>query len=220
MPTSPSMSPSTRLDVFHSVTDPYETFATQVVTQKDFMTCGICKGLLLDPVVCAANCTFVACISCIRRCQSCPQCRAPLPLRLVASRHLQVILDSELKAQNVKFKCNTTPPGHSPPTLWCCEREFDTLKNLETYLAQQGSFQASRTAALDLWRRALLHESARSELFGDAGAKSKLHLTTVLDELDAWQAAEMLQREESRPLKRSRHHTKVETPKDLMPSSG
>ena len=62
----------------------------------------------------------------------------------------------------------------------------------------------------------MLHESARSELF-EAGAKSKLHLTTVLDELDAWQAAEKLQREEEgRPRKR-RHHTKVETPEDLMP---
>ena len=129
-----------------------------------------------------------------------------------------MILDSELKAQNVKFKCITTPPGHSPPSLWCCEREFDTLKDLETHLAQQGSFRASRTAALDLWRRALLHESARSELFGDAGAKSKLHLTTVLDELDAWEVAEKLQREEDRPRKRKRsQHTKVETPEDLMP---
>ena len=63
----------------------------------------------------------------------------------------------------------------------------------------------------------MLHESARSELFGNAGAKSKLHLTTVLDELDAWQAAEMLQREESRPLKRNRHHTKIESLEDLMP---
>ena len=217
MPTSPSMSPSTRLDVFHSVTDPYETFGTKAVTQKDFMTCGICKGLLLDPVVCGANCTFVGCLSCLRRCKSCPQCRAALPLRLVASRPLQVILDSELKAQNVKFKCNTTPPGHSPPTLWCCEREFDTLKELETHLAQQGSFQTSRTTALDLWRQALDHESARSELFGEAGAKSRLHLATILDELDQWQTAEKLQREESRPLKRSRHHTKIETPEDLMP---
>ena len=64
----------------------------------------------------------------------------------------------------------------------------------------------------------MLHESARSELFGDAGAKSKLHLTTVLDELDAWQVAEKLQREEDRPRKRNRsQHTKVETPEDLMP---
>ena len=216
MPTSPSMSQSTRLDVFHSVTDPYD-FATKAVTQKDFMTCGICKGLLLEPVVCPSNCTFVACISCIRRCQSCPQCRAPFPLRLVASRHLQVILDSELKAQNVKFKCNTTPPGHNPPCLWCCEREFDTLKELETHLAQQGSFQASRTTALDLWRQALDHESARSEVFGEAGAKSRLHLATILDELDQWQAEETLQREERRPRKRNRSHTKkTETPEDLM----
>ena len=128
---------------------------------------------------------------------------------------MQAILDSELKAQNVKFKCNTTPPGHSPPTLWCCEREFDTFKDLEIHLAQQGSFQASRTVALDLWRQALDHESARSELFGEAGAKSRSHLATILDELDQWQAEETLQREE--PRKRSRSHTKTETPEDLMP---
>ena len=41
--------------------------------------------------------------------------------------------------------------------------------------------------------------------------------TTILDELDQWQTAEKLQREERRPLKRSRHHTKTETPEDLMP---
>ena len=217
MPTTPSMSPSTRVDVFHSVTDPYETFGTKTVTQKDFMTCGICKGLLYDPVVCPSNCTFVGCLSCLQRCQSCPQCRAPLPLRPVVTRHLQAILDSELKAQNVKFKCNTTPPGHSPPCLWCCEREFDTLKGLEEHLAQQCSFQCSRGAALDLWRRALHHEPARRELFGETGAQSRLHLATVMDEMDQWQAAEKLQREEARPRKRSRSHTTIDTPEDLMP---
>ena len=130
---------------------------------------------------------------------------------------MQAILDFELKAQGAKFQCNTTPPGRNPPTLWCCKRQFDTLKGLETHLAQQGSFQASRTAALDLWRQALDHEPARSELFGDAGGKSRLHLATILDELDQWQAEETLQREERRPRKRNRLHTKTETREDLMP---
>ena len=181
------------------------------------MACGICKCLLLGPVVCPSNCTFVGCLSCTKRCQSCPQCRAPLPLRPMASRHLQAILDSELKAQNVKFKCNTMPPGHNPPCLWCCEREFDTLKDLETHLAQQGSFQASREAALNVWRQALGHESARPELLGEAGAKSKSHLATILDELDQWQAAEKLQQEQGRSRKRSRSHTKPDTFEDPMP---
>ena len=67
---------------------------------------------------------------------------------------------------------------------------------------------------MDLWRRALDHEPARSELFGEAGDKSRLHLATVMDEMDQWHAAEKLQREEGRPRKRSRSHTK--TPEDLL----
>ena len=208
------MSPTTRLDVFHSATDPYETFGTKAVKQKDFMTCGICTGLLVDPVVCPSNCTFIACLSCIGRCHSCPQCRVPLPLRPVAVKALQAILDSEIREQGVKFKCNTAPPGKSPPCLWCCEKEFDTLKGLEEHLAQQGSFQSSRTTAFDLWRRALRHESARSDLFGEVGAKSRLHLVTILDEMD--EAAEMPHREGSRPLKRSRHQTRAETTQNQL----
>ena len=73
---------------------------------------------------------------------------------------------------------------------------------------------------MDLWRRALDHEPARSELFGEAGDKSRLHLATVMDEMDQWHAAEKLQREECRPWKRNRSHTKTEeTPEDLMPRS-
>ena len=66
---------------------------------------------------------------------------------------------------------------------------------------------------MDLWRQALDHEPARSELFGEAGGKSRLHLATVMDEMDQWQAEEKLQREEGRPRKR----TKTETPEDPMP---
>ena len=197
------MSPTTPLDVFHSIPDPYEAFGTQAVVQKDFMTCGLCNGLLCDPVACPANCTFIACISCIRRCQSCPQCRAPLPTRPAVTKHLQAILNSELKEQGVRFKCNILGPGKSPPCLWCCEREFDTLKGLEEHLAKQPGFQSSRASAMDLWRQALLHEAPRRELFGEAGAKSRLHLLTILEELEDWQTAEQHQRrEDGRPRRR------------------
>ena len=67
---------------------------------------------------------------------------------------------------------------------------------------------------MDLWRRALDHDPARSELFGEAGDKSRLHLATVMDEMDQWQAAEELQRDECRPWKRGRPHTR--TPEDLL----
>ena len=101
MPTSPTMSQSTRLDAFMSVDDPYETFGTHTLIAKSYMSCGICTGILRDPCTCQANCSFVACLQCLQLCQPrrCPQCKEPLPKRLVPAKHYQKILDDECKSQ-------------------------------------------------------------------------------------------------------------------------
>ena len=153
VPTTPSMSPSTRLDVLMSVDDPYEAFVTGKLTTKSFMICDICRNVLRDP--CTCQCTFVACLQCLQLCNTkrCPQCRARLPDQLVPAKHYQNVLDAECKFQGVRFLCNTASPGSDHPCpLWCCNESFDTLPELEEHLRKQGSFKRSRASASSLPR--------------------------------------------------------------------
>ena len=164
MPTSPSMSPTTRLDVFMSVCDPYETFGTDKLIAKTYMTCGICHNLLRGP--CTCQCTFVACLQCLQLCSTkrCPQCRTNLPKRLVPAKHYQNVLDAECKFQGVRFACNTASPGsdHACP-LWCCNKSFDSLTELKDHLRNQGSFECSRASASSFLQRVLTAEPAELE---------------------------------------------------------
>ena len=206
MPTTPTMSPSTRLDVFMGADDPYDSFGTGKLTTKSYMVCDICKSMLRDP--CTCQCTLVACLQCLQLCntRACPQCRAKLPDRLVPAKHYQNVLDAECKFQGVRFSCNTAGPGSDHPCpLWCCNKSFDTLPELEEHLRRQGSFESSRASASDFLRRVLAAEPAKlEELSREAGDTVKLHATTLLDENNTWQMTEHRQRRSHRRRERSR----------------
>ena len=162
--------------------------------------------MLRDP--CTCQCTFVACLQCLRLCHTrhCPQCRAKLPDRLVPAKHYQNVLDAECKFQGVRFSCNAASPGSDHPcSLWCCDKSFDTLPELEDHLRKQGSFESSRASASDFLRRVLAAEPAKlEELSREAGDTVKLHATTLLDENNTWQMTEHRQRRSHRRRERSR----------------
>ena len=206
MPSNPSMSSTTRLDVFMSVDDPYETFATSKLITKTYMICDICTNVLRDP--CTCKCTFVACAHCLQFCDadSCLQCRAKLPDELVPAKHYQNVLDAECQFQGVRFSCNTASPGSDHPCpLWCCNKSFDTLRELEEHLRKQGSFEDSRASASSFLQRVMATEPAQLEkLFLEAGEAVKLHAATLLEENNTWQMTGRPQRSGNRTRKRSR----------------
>ena len=212
------MSPTTRLDVFMSVCDPYETFGTDKLIAKTYMTCGICHNLLRGP--CTCQCTFVACLQCLQLCSTkrCPQCRTNLPKRLVPAKHYQNVLDAECKFQGVRFACNTASPGsdHACP-LWCCNKSFDSLTELKDHLRNQGSFECSRASASSFLQRVLTAEPAElEELFREAGDPVKLHATTLLEENNAWQMTEHRQRS----IHRRRRHERSRSARRGSPMPG
>ena len=189
----PTMSLDRPIDVFERVAQEGMLFEAYASCGGAFVPaacfcCSICTGFLEDPSACH-SCEQVVCSKCWRKHRDvngtsddfvCPLCRSSQPTLNIA-RYMEEILQHELRRNGVCFQCNLDPPGSRPGALFCCQKQFSTLKELRCHLEPMWPFRTSRINLRRLLTLAVAgSKESRETLFDDPVARSKL--STVLEE--------------------------------------
>ena len=127
----------------------FETFANCGDSYKppECFKCPVCLELLEDPSNCA-GCERMMCKRCWQKHygnggRGCPLCRHPQPIPHV-NRTMAAVLAHELSDKGITFQCNQFVPGTRSYAMWCCNRSFDSLAELQEHLGEQGSFSATQ----------------------------------------------------------------------------
>ena len=189
----PTMSMDRPIDVFERIAEQGVLFETYANCGGAFVPaacfcCSICTEFLEEPASCH-SCEQVVCSRCWKKHRDangtsgdfvCPLCRSFQPTLNIA-RYMEQVLQHELHRNGICFQCNSSPPGSRPDALWCCQKQFSTLKELRGHLESMSPFRTTRTHLRRLLSLAVAgNKGSRDLLFDDPVQRSKL--STVLEE--------------------------------------